>query len=102
MSIQLSANIENYPRFVCKYVISNAQTEDKEISQQKLFLQFTKSVTIYFEKHFVLVILKVISPLLPALLGKEKKWLVDTECSYRENLGDGLLLCKIGSNLTVQ
>ena len=32
MSIQLSAKIENYPRFVCKYVISNAQTEDKEIS----------------------------------------------------------------------
>lgn len=32
MSIQLNANIENYPRFVCKYVISNAQTEDKEIS----------------------------------------------------------------------
>lgn len=30
---------------------------------------------------------------------RKKKWLVDTECSYRENLGDGLLLCKIGSNL---
>lgn len=31
MSIQLNVNIENYTRFVCKYVISNAQTEDKEI-----------------------------------------------------------------------
>lgn len=32
MSIQLNANFENYPRFVSLYVISNAQTEDKEIS----------------------------------------------------------------------
>ena len=31
----------------------------------------------------------------------KKNSLIDSECSYRENLGDGLLLCKVGSNLTL-
>lgn len=32
MSSQLNANIKNYSRFVCKYVLSYAQTEDKASS----------------------------------------------------------------------
>lgn len=67
MSIQLNVNIDNYSSdlYANMYFIMH-KLKTKEVA--KTFLQFTKSVIIYSEKHFVLMIRKAVSPLLPGLL----------------------------------